>query len=1714
MVLGILKRKKNVSKRANKSAKQHVSWLSRYSNTFFLTIFIPVGFLGSVYLLLFFVLNTSFGANLLHAQLSNFLRGDYWIDRISTDPILYNLTLHNLRMCEAGKCDPGADIQETVITADKVVAKIPTLELRYLVSDTTLKIGKITAYDADVRLDFSKGELNILKVVLPYFSEPEPPTPPGNFVIWLSDLNTDNAMVHLIFDGFNIDLRGVDVERYDLSAGGGELKMSTPEWKPGNKRPISVKEGNVIFDPATFSFALADIGDASEGLIFSGGSGSAGKLGYAYQQMARHMTNLLREEAQLQDTVGPEPVMRGNFNVPLKNTLIDGFFWRGNRFDIPGMITEVGNGGALRLENAFMNTGPSQEEIDEAAELYAHKPSGKLPQESILWAGSIDLDLDVEDPILTYFFGPVLHGDSRVNLRAAMAGDLARVSGDIALKMQPFETFDVPVNSLDLRANMDGQNIKIQALQADTALGGVLAAGQYAIFDGDFDIDLWAGVKPSDEELDAIEASSTPKRGMMPDNSIMASLASKVVVDEEFVYRLDVGLKPMKMKALASNPALKPFSGVLSSHLKASSKNGTMSISLPDGIDYKLDDAFAGIQDLEIKSDVPGKELIAYKDGVVVSTGGIRIETGTDKIIIRPGMCLNTATVTDLSEIEIDVNAHIEDPTRYTNLIGLENVKASAIDLSAALSTSEDKPSGRFMLTTHKLSYDNWNVNNVGIDLELQNGVLKTHRFEVNTDFARLHGNVSAKVTTPQLSNPQTIPFDVSATLEYIDFEKIPLEPLHAFDLKGIAKADIKAKGPIDKLEAELRYEMDNIHVLDDDLAHMRFGIKYADNKVSMPLFGIWTDPLKPGERRLPELSINTLTFDTESMAVSFNTILQPISPNRFNIFKNLDIPLEGKVSFDLTGNIDVGKIISGELFEESKKKQTNARVFESTWIEGEVKLADATFGDIDLGNTEFLLSRSKQFMLMKGELADMLDVRGFVRTSPKLSASVSINFPELDVLALLDRLNIDVSDIKQRLLLTKIETSGSVGFCMKSLDDMSVSLILDKFDADVWSNNVHLTQAAIARVDILKQMVNLYTLELGFRDSTLKLSGSADAAGNVDIDVNGEIDASIARSFPDYITDASGLIGISLSARGHYKDKAGDFSMKNLGLSGYIGVRDPIFIKTKYTDANIELAQGFFVMDDKNPNCKKNETCLYTPEGQEFRLGTREQWLNLKLFLNEKGNFDVGLDGTIDVGIAGAFVKDITEAKGKIGIMAAANGNLKDILNEDYKKLNIDGGIEVTEDISVDMMSLSEPVEVNKGGTISIEDAEHCPSGMDCVVIPKNKAFAGNLMGGTFLIFGELTRENVINPRGASLNITANNLNFRMKDELSLSLSPDIQITAEDLSNFDTVKISGNVDVAEARYYKNFDDGSSNLIKDAILSYVVDSRKRVDAYSPSFLRKMPQLSKINLDVNVSAESSIDVDVRIAGAIVDLELGAQLRIGGTIKEILPTGIVSITEGSLAFKENAFEFQPGAQIAFNNSMDGKIDMVATAEINTQSSAFSSVLGSTDLDRRKRISTSDASSGTLYALTLNVAGSLFSPKWSFESSPYLTDTNIYALILTGRTIEDFSGDDVAMESLLSPFFSSQLDTIINADQFKFLFTEGAAQFVYVKQINKGLRIAAGVSIKGADGNEQAISAEYYFNDNWFFDLTGQNTADEVGRAPTFKLGARLHWHVPID
>lgn len=1690
-------------------------------NTALITLLVPVCLIGSIYLAIFFTLNSSYAPAIFHGQLSNFLRGDFYADRLSTDGLLRTLTIDNVRLSETAS-------DRYVVLAPKLEAKIPLEELIFIITDSTFKLGRVKLTNPDVNLDFSRGELNILKVVLPYFSAPEPPdNTPGSFVTWLSDLNVENASVHLIFDGFRIDLEHVNVDHYAIEIAN-ELVMSAPAAADNNGIcSVRVESGEVRFNPATFSFPLANVGDASRGLVFSGGAQSSGKIGYAFTGAADQLLRLLPAE----NNTAPHP-QRGDFIVKLKNTQVDHFHWQGNTMFIPNMHT-LADGGSINLSRAMMNVGPTQQNIDDHAKRYHHKPSGNLPQESILWAADLDLSMPVEDEILRYFVGPVLSGNENFLLKANMAGDLARVSGNVSLDLENANTFGVDILRLALRATMDGQHVDIHALEADTNLGAAAVNGFYEIMDGNFDLRLWAGKTPQDDAF--------------------------TYVYEPFKNRLSQGISTLD---ILSDNDLKSFGGTLQAYLEASSNNGIIDLKLPKGaFQYTFNQPYLGIAQVAL-SPVSGSDntILHYTGHTIESPAGLLVNLNKDTIRIAPALSIDLDNpMRSRANLKIDV----QTPAAYAEAAGISGLSSDPFSTELNYQPCGNDVCGNLRIQTGNIRWMGVEIPDFHIDLNLDHSKLKTHIFRIDTNLLRVSADIAADIPNDAFSAPSAVPFHSEIRLSDIDFETINYEQLGLSDIralkpKGKGEGIVRIEGPLDHLRARLRLVFDDLEAADVHASRLSLNARYEDKKIQLTGLNLWFDeslrydqeisrqsenlsnnatasanveaneafktiarspylnalpriganPDAP--RRLSDFSINALTYDIEKNIVLGNIVLQPTSPNRFAPFKNLGLPVDFNLAIDLTARVDIASLMDA-----IHSGKPNSLTRSATWLEGDIILNDLIYDNLTLGNSIIQFSRSNQYALIKGNLIDILDLSGFVRTSPKLTASISLNFPNLDILDTLNQIGLDLQSTIDAFRIANAKVSGSIGFCMRSFDDMQLSVLLDDFSASVFGFNAALTQPAFIRADLNQMALSLSQLEFAYRDSVIKLSGSANKNGDVDIDLNGEIDTAIVRSFVNSVKTSSGLLGISFSAQGNLFNHD-RISLDNMDIRGYFGVRDPIQIQTDIIASPFELSKGFLRFDNKDHRCGKREICVYTPDNQPFTVGIDNQWLELNLFAGSHGYIDANIGGTINTALSRLFVKDMTSAHGDLKLDAHINGNILDKkgnLISDFQNIDIGGNLEVVSPIELNLRSLNDPISLSDG-VLSIAGDQRCPSGKPCVVIPKSRAFQGSVLGGNYIFFGEIVRDFII-PKSANLSISASDLNFRMKDELSVTLSPDIQINAADFSNFETVKISGDIDIAEAKYKKNFDDGSSNLIKEQILSMFVDSRRRVATYSPSFLRKMPDLGKIRFDIGVAAENSIAVDVKIAGATVALELGAQARIGGTITDIAPTGIFSINSGLFSMHENDFEFQNGSQIAFNGSMDGKIDITAAAEINTDSNAFNAVTGNTDLDKRKRIATSsNNASSDLYAITLTVGGSLFQPTWSFESSPYLSDANIYALILTGKTIDDFSGNDIAMESLLSPLFSSQLDAFINADQFKFLFSEGAAQFVYVKQITKALRIAAGVSIRGSDGNEQVLSGEYYFNDNWFIDLTGQNTSDEDGKAPTFKLGARLHWHLLLE
>lgn len=186
------------------------------------------------------------------------------------------------------------------------------------------------------------------------------------------------------------------------------------------------------------------------------------------------------------------------------------------------------------------------------------------------------------------------------------------------------------------------------------------------------------------------------------------------------------------------------------------------------------------------------------------------------------------------------------------------------------------------MLNTSNVTYGDWVVKRLNIDMDLDDGKLTTNHFEAITDFARLQGKIDAKMTTAMLKTPTKIPFNAKINIDGIELSDIPLEQLESLGIEGRSKAVITATGPVDNLKADFIYDMYDFEAMDIPIARTHLHATYADNTAGIPFLGVWLDPLQPGEHRAPDFGVNELTFDLKTNELALNTVLQPISPNKF----------------------------------------------------------------------------------------------------------------------------------------------------------------------------------------------------------------------------------------------------------------------------------------------------------------------------------------------------------------------------------------------------------------------------------------------------------------------------------------------------------------------------------------------------------------------------------------------------------------------------------------------------------------------------------------------------------------------------------------------------------------------------------------------------------------------------------------------------------------
>ena len=138
-----------------------------------------------------------------------------------------------------------------------------------------------------------------------------------------------------------------------------------------------------------------------------------------------------------------------------------------------------------------------------------------------------------------------------------------------------------------------------------------------------------------------------------------------------------------------------------------------------------------------------------------------------------------------------------------------------------------------------------------------------------------------------------------------------------------------------------------------------------------------------------------------------------------------------------------------------------------------------------------------------------------------------------------------------------------------------------------------------------------------------------------------------------------------------------------------------------------------------------------------------------------------------------------------------------------------------------------------------------------------------------------------------------------------------------------------------------------------------------------------PPAPPINLAVTVSAPESVFV----RGRGIDIELGGQVRIGGTAAEPVPSGALTLRRGTLDLIGRQLTFQKGSIDFASGTLVPRLDLTAQSQAGN------------------------------VTILINVQGSPKAPEVTFTSTPELPQDEVLARLLFDRSTSNLSPFEIA-------------------------------------------------------------------------------------------------------
>jgi hypothetical protein len=384
-----------------------------------------------------------------------------------------------------------------------------------------------------------------------------------------------------------------------------------------------------------------------------------------------------------------------------------------------------------------------------------------------------------------------------------------------------------------------------------------------------------------------------------------------------------------------------------------------------------------------------------------------------------------------------------------------------------------------------------------------------------------------------------------------------------------------------------------------------------------------------------------------------------------------------------------------------------------------------------------------------------------------------------------------------------------------------------------------------------------------------------------------------------------------------------------------------------------------------------------------------------------------------------------------------------------------------------------------------------------DALVFPEEAPLFGSIYNGEFQLHGRVGLAGMV-PSSADLHAFVSNLQYRIPEELNMTLAGQLRFEAPTFSDAATWKLSGDIDVVDARYYRRFDLLGGGLAFGGI-------GRTVDAFAEPIWQAVPELGAMQAELRIVGRDRFRMQASVTNLQFDIELRTELDLRGRFGAMELFGEMEALEGSrVVFRGRPFEVRR-LFVSFRGDRDAQGFPMPWLDAELLASIRPCV-------RRQRDSFAilDANQTGItevpnVLLTAWVDGR-FPDRVDFrlESTPFYDQRDQLSLVLTGCTVDELTAGSAGAPTLdivLRPVIEAVEQSVedrFNVDSVDLIpTTDGTAGIQIIDELSVRFRWALDAVVGQGSATRQSLRGEYRFFDWLILEVQEQSSDEETVR-----------------